>query len=158
MALTATAILAIGLGIGITRIPFAVASPDLAKLIQDRRQFMKGNAQQMVTINNVLAKDQGTSGDVVTAAETLANNSKKIADLFPKGTGAADGVGQTHALMEIWGDWNGFKAAADNMGALAAKLADVAKSGDKAAMSAQFEQLAKDGCGGCHTKFRAPLE
>jgi cytochrome c556 len=135
-----------------------VAAPDLAKVIQDRRQFMKGNAQQMVTINNFLEKGQGTSGDVVTAAQTLAANSKKIAAMFPKGTGIDDGVAQTHAEMAIWGDLDGFKTAADNMGTLALKLADAAKSGDKAAMAAGFQQLAKEGCGGCHVKFRAPLQ
>jgi cytochrome c556 len=78
--------------------------------------------------------------------------------MFPKGTGTDDGVAQTHAEMAIWGDLNGFKAAADNMGALALKLAGAAKSNNRAAMSVQFQQLAKDGCGGCHVKFRAPLQ
>jgi cytochrome c556 len=158
MALTAVLLAAIALGINLTGTHHAAASPDLAKVIQDRRQFMKGNAQQMVTINNFLEKGQGTSGDVVNAAELLAANSKKIVDMFPKGTGIDDGVAQTHAEMAIWGDLAGFKSAADNMGALALELADAAKSGDKAAMSAEFQHLAKEGCGGCHIKFRAPLQ
>ena len=158
MALTAVLMAAVAFGISLTCSYHAVAAPDLAKVIQDRRQFMKGNAQQMVTINNFLEKGQGTSGDVVTAAQTLAANSKKIAAMFPKGTGIDDGVAQTHAEMAIWGDLGGFKAAADNMGTLALKLADAAKSGDKAAMVAGFQQLAKEGCGGCHVKFRAPLQ
>jgi cytochrome c556 len=136
----------------------AVASADLTKVIQDRRQFMKGNAQNMVLINNFLEKGQGTSADVVDAADMLASNSKKIADMFPKGTGVDDGVAQTHAEMAIWKDFDGFQAAAANMGALAAKLAAAAKSGDKATMTVQFQQLAKEGCGGCHIKFRAPLQ
>jgi len=158
MALIAVSTAVVACGIGLTGTPRAAASPDLAKVIQDRRQFMKGNAQQMVTIDNFLEKGKGTSGDVLNAAETLAANSKKIVDMFPKGTGTDDGVAQTHAEMAIWGDLSGFKAAADNMGALALKLADAAKSNDRAAMSAQFQQLAKDGCGGCHIKFRAPLQ
>jgi len=158
MALIAVSTAVVACGIGLTGTPRAAASPDLAKVIQDRRQFMKGNAQQMVTIDNFLEKGKGTSGDVLNAAETLAANSKKIVDMFPKGTGTDDGVAQTHAEMAIWGDLSGFKAAADNMGALALKLADAAKSNDRAAMSAQFQQLAKDGCGGCHVKFRAPLQ
>ena len=158
MALIAVSTAVVACGIGLTGTPRAAASPDLAKVIQDRRQFMKGNAQQMVTIDNFLENGKGTSGDVLNAAETLAANSKKIVDMFPKGTGTDDGVAQTHAEMAIWGDLSGFKAAADNMGALALKLADAAKSNDRAAMSAQFQQLAKDGCGGCHVKFRAPLQ
>ena len=158
VSLTAVLVATAAFGISLTGSYHAAASPDLAKVITDRRQFMKGNAQQMVTINNFLEKGQGTSGDVVTAAEALAANSKKIVDMFPKGTGTDDGVAQTHAEMAIWGDLSGFKAAADNMGALALKLADAAKSNDRAAMSAQFQQLAKDGCGGCHVKFRAPLQ
>ena len=158
MALIAVSTAVVACGIGLTGTPRAAASPDLAKVIQDRRQFMKGNAQQMVTIDNFLEKGKGTSGDVLNAAETLAANSKKIVDMFPKGTGTDDGVAQTHAEMAIWGDLSGFKAAADNMGALALKLADAAKSNDRAAMSAQFQQLAKDGCGGCHVKFRAPQQ
>ena len=158
VSLTAVLVAAAAFGISLTGNYYAAASPDLAKVIQDRRQFMKGNAQQMVAINSFLEKGQGTPGDVVTAAETLAANSKKIVDMFPKGTGIDDGVAQTHAEMAIWGDLGDFKTAADNMGTLALKLADEAKSGDKAAMVAGFQQLAKEGCGGCHIKFRAPLQ
>jgi cytochrome c556 len=158
VSLTAVLVATAAFGISLTGSYHAAASPDLAKVITDRRQFMKGNAQQMVTINNFLEKGQGTSGDVVTAAEALAANSKKIVDMFPKGTGIDDGVAQTHAEMAIWGDLGGFRTAADNMGTLALKLADEAKSGDKAAMVAGFQQLAKEGCGGCHIKFRAPLQ
>ena len=158
MALTTVFLAVVALGFSLADLHRAGAAPDLAKMIQDRRQFMKGNAQQMVTINNFLANGKGTSGDVVNAAETLAANAKKIVDMFPKGTGIDDGVAQTHAEMAIWGDLDGFKTAADNMGALAQKLADAAESGDNAAMSARFAQLTKEGCGGCHVKFRAPLE
>ena len=158
VSLTAVLVAAVTFGINLAGSYYTAASPDLAKVIQDRRQFMKGNAQQMVAINSFLEKGQGTPGDVVTAAETLAANSKKIVDMFPKGTGIDDGVAQTHAEMAIWGDLGGFKTAADNMGTLALKLADEAKSGDKAAMVAGFQQLAKEGCGGCHVKFRAPLQ
>ena len=158
MSLTAVLVAALAFGLSLISSYHAAASPDLAKVIQDRRQFMKGNAQQMVAINSFLEKGQGTPGDVVTAAETLAANSKKIVDMFPKGTGIDDGVAQTHAEMAIWGDLGDFKTAADNMGTLALKLADAAKSGDKAAMVAGFQQLAKEGCGGCHVKFRAPLQ
>src|SRR5215472_17688012 len=115
VSLTAALVAAAVFGINLTGNYYAAASPDLAKVIQDRRQFMKGNAQQMVTINNFLEKGQGTSEDVVNASETLAANSKKIGDMFPKGTGIDDGVAQTHAEMAIWGDLAGFKAAADNM-------------------------------------------
>ena len=85
VSLTAVLVAAAAFGISLTSNYYAAASPDLAKVIQDRRQFMKGNGQQMVTINNFLEKGQGTSGDVVNAAD-LAANSKKIVDMFPKGT------------------------------------------------------------------------
>src|SRR5262249_4376729 len=96
MSLVAVLVADAVFGISLTGSYHAAASPDLAKVIQDRRQLMKGNAQQMVTINNFLENGRGTSGDVVAAAETLAANSKKIVDMFPKGSGIDDGVAQTH--------------------------------------------------------------
>ena len=37
-------------------------------------------------------------------------------------------------------------------------LVAAAQTGDAAAMQAAFDALGKDGCGGCHSKFRQKLD
>ena len=46
--------------------------------------------------------------------------------------------------------------AAQNASTLAQKLAETAQGGDAKATLAAFATLGKEGCGGCHQKFRKP--
>ena len=53
----------------------------------------------------------------------------------------------------IWEKWPEFKGKFEALRRESAKLAEAARSGDAAAMKAQFGNTAKS-CGGCHKKFR----
>ncbi len=66
---------------------------------------------------------------------------------------AGSDKGETRALAEIWKDGAKFKAAAEKFQAEAAKLAQVAKTGDMAALKTQFGATAGT-CKGCHDDFR----
>jgi cytochrome c556 len=57
------------------------------------------------------------------------------------------------ALPAIWDKPGEFKQAAERFETEAAKLAQVSKSGDEAAVKAQIGATAKT-CGGCHETFR----
>jgi cytochrome c556 len=57
------------------------------------------------------------------------------------------------ALPAIWEKSDEFKKAAENFESEAAKLAQVSKSGDEAAVKAQIGATGK-ACGACHEKFR----
>jgi cytochrome c556 len=57
------------------------------------------------------------------------------------------------ALPAVWEKSDEFKKAAERLESEAAKLVQVSKSGDEAAVKAQIGATAKS-CGGCHETFR----
>ncbi|MBK8741569.1 MAG: cytochrome c [Betaproteobacteria bacterium] len=61
--------------------------------------------------------------------------------------------GDTKARAAIWSDGAKFKAASEKFQAEAAKLAQVARAGDMAALKAQFNATAGT-CKACHDDFR----
>lgn len=71
--------------------------------------------------------------------------------LYPDGTQTG---GNTKAKAEVWSDRAGFEKAATAFVAASTKLAEAAKSGDKAAFAAAF-QAEGQSCGGCHRPYRA---
>ena len=82
-------------------------------------------------------------------AEILAFMSKLPLEGFVPGSDS----GETKAKPEIWLDMDDFKAKLEKMQAEAAKLAEVAKSGDFNAAKAQLGETGK-ACKACHDKFR----
>ena len=62
--------------------------------------------------------------------------------------------GETKAKAEIWKDTDKFKGLAEKMQGEAAKLAQVSKSGDMAALKTQFGATAQ-ACKACHDDYRA---
>jgi cytochrome c556 len=61
--------------------------------------------------------------------------------------------GETKAKPDIWKDADKFKAAHEKLQAEAPKLAQVAKTGDQAALKTQFGATAQ-ACKNCHDNFR----
>ncbi len=61
--------------------------------------------------------------------------------------------GDTEAKADIWTDWSDFKTKMSNFQEQAAKLAQVAKSGNEAAIKEQFGATGK-ACKSCHDKYR----
>jgi len=92
-------------------------------------------------------------GDDVTtqafAARAITGWAKAIPGMFPAGTGGAP----SNALPTVWSDRAGFEAKAADYAAAAAKLADLAKAGDKPGFAAQWKVVG-DTCGACHSNFR----
>lgn len=84
-------------------------------------------------------------------AATLAKWAAAYPALFPDGT--QTGL-NTKAKAEIWSDRAGFEKANAVFVAASTKLAEAAKSGDKAAFAAAFAEEGKS-CGGCHRAFKA---
>ena len=54
----------------------------------------------------------------------------------------------------IWEDWEEFVAGTERLGEKAAALQAAISSGDSDRIGAAFGDLGKNGCGGCHSKFR----
>jgi len=78
--------------------------------------------------------------------------SKAALESFSKGSGP-DAVEDTEAKAEIWTNWDKFGTAMKNFQQESAKLAEVAKAGDEAAIKAQFGKTAET-CKACHKEFR----
>lgn len=85
------------------------------------------------------------------AARSLANWAKAIPGMFPAGSAASN----SEALPTVWSDRAGFEAKAADYAAAAAKLADLAKAGDKPGFAAQFAVLGGT-CKACHDTYRKP--
>ncbi len=84
-------------------------------------------------------------------AAALANWGTIIPTLFPPGSETGH---NTKAKPDIWSDRAGFDKAAADFTAAAKKLADAAKSGDKAAFADAFKATGAT-CGACHKTYRA---
>ena len=66
---------------------------------------------------------------------------------------AGSDKGETKAKAEVFKEADKFKAAADKMQAESAKLTQVAKTGDRAALKTQFGATAQS-CKNCHDNYR----
>lgn len=87
------------------------------------------------------------------AARALAGWARAIPGMFPAGSSSA----ASGALPLVWSDRAGFEARAADYAAAAAKLADLAKAGDKPGFAAQFGEVGK-ACKACHDTYRKPEE
>jgi cytochrome c556 len=88
------------------------------------------------------------------AGAELAKIIPQIPTLFPQKTGMAEFPGKSYAKPDIWAQWDKFVAAVNVANVKANELNAALTSGDKAAITAAFAAMGKDGCGGCHTPFR----
>jgi cytochrome c556 len=110
----------------------------------------------------VMARHFGTIGAMVNDkmpfdAKVAASSAELVATMshLPwEGFMAGTDTGETKALPVVWKDADKFKAAGTKMQDAVAKLASVAKGGDKAAIKAAFGE-AGGTCKGCHDDFRA---
>jgi cytochrome c556 len=92
------------------------------------------------------------------AAADLTETTRTIPKLFPPNSGGTSPDGKYATRPAIWSDWRGFLAAQDNAVHKAFALETAVKTGNKKMIAAAFADLGKNGCGGCHTKFREQLK
>lgn len=94
---------------------------------------------------------QADVADFEDAADAIANWGRVAPTLFPDGTQQGH---NTKAKPDIWSDRAGFVKAANNLTDQAAKLAQLAKAGDKAGFAQQFQAVGK-ACKTCHDAYKA---
>jgi cytochrome c556 len=154
MRFLGTAISAVALGMAAALAPVGISvAGEGGDAITERKALMRLQGAAAGAIKAAIdSKDPARLKLVEGSARALAFSSRAIPTMFPKGSDSK--AGETKALDKIWADPAGFKGAADNMGKLAAALADALKSGDPAASLAAFGALGKDGCGGCHGSYQ----
>lgn len=136
---------------------FAALAADVAATVKERQAVMKEIGGKTGAINAFIKEGKGTAADVEAAAKAIAADAGKIPSLFPEGSGL-DKIKDplTGAKPEIWTDRAKFEAAAKTLADEAAKLGDVAKSGNKDEIAAQFGKVGAT-CGTCHTSFRQKI-
>lgn len=87
------------------------------------------------------------------SARMMAVSRMPLLDYFPDGSDQDAGDVKTRAMPEIWLDTEDFKQKLEAMRQEVAKLAEVAQSGDEAAMKAQVGATGKS-CKNCHDDYR----
>lgn len=119
-----------------------------ADAIEKRQKAMKNNSADAKAIKAAVEKKDYKTVEV--KAKDIMGTAEKIPSLFPKGSTA----GKTKAKPEIWEKPDEFSKNAKNLSKAASELADAAKAGDDAAVTAKVKALG-DACGNCHKAFRA---
>ena len=131
-----------------------IVSLEEAERLSDERQvFMKELGISMRTIKGFLS-GRNDAEEALAATGVLKDAASAIPRLFPPGTGV-DALPRTSALDAIWENWTEFEMAAQLLGERAAMLETALASGDGDSQTAAFQALGRDGCGGCHSVFRA---
>ena len=134
-------------------LPTGVMAQDDAAFLQHRQKVMQAIGGHMGAIGAILKNKLPYQGTIAAHAQGLQMTSTVIEDAFKKKITE----GRTDSKPDIWQDWEKFAAAAKKMGEESGKLAQVAQSGDMAAIGAQVKAVGKS-CGGCHKPFRKPKE
>jgi cytochrome c556 len=129
------------------------ARSDDAATLDSRIATMKAQGKDMGAIK-AFTEDKGDLAAAQAAGADLVTQVAKIPDLFPKNTGMTAFPGKSYAKDAIWTDWDKFLAAAKTAAAKADALNTALKGGDKAAITAAFGDMGKNGCGACHEPFR----
>ncbi len=142
-------VLALSLGAGVA---YAALSGDDA--ITARKACMKANGAGMgVMVPMIKGEKPYDAAAVHDALTKMGDACAKWTEFWPEDSKTSATV-KTHALEAIWTDPKGFEAAGNTYyNAEQALLATT----DEAGFKAKFGDLGK-GCGGCHEKFRAPLQ
>ncbi len=129
------------------------ARADDAAIVDSRQATMKAQGKDMTAIKAYI-DDKADLASAQAAGADLPTQVGKIPDLFPKGTGMAEFPGKSYAKPAIWTDGDKFTAQAKTAADKSAALNTALKGGDKAAITAAFGDLGKNGCGACHEPYR----
>lgn len=129
------------------------ARSDDAALIDARQTVMKSQGKDMTAIKAYI-DDKADLASAQTAGADLVAQVAKIPELFPKGTGMDAYPGKSYVKPAVWTEWDKFSDQAKTASDKAVALNTVLKGGDKAAITAAFGDMGKNGCGACHEPFR----
>ena len=135
----------------------AVLAADKEQVIKDREALMKRQGSDLGAVRGYV-EDKNDLAKATAGATDLIQTMQKIPDVFPPGTAGADPEAKYAAKPEVWSDWKGFLAARDVASEKAEALVVAVKGGDKAKIQEAFAEMGKNGCGGCHGKFREEIK
>lgn len=143
--------------VGIPALPVLAGTP--AEAVKLRQETMKKLGGHMKAIKGFAVEGQGSAEDVAMRAGEISEIAAKMPTLFPEGTGMQEVLDPKNgAKPEIWADWNNFLKAAAKLETQSKALEAAAAGGDRAAITAAFQDVGKNGCGNCHKPYRIKLE
>ena len=130
----------------------ALAESDPDSAIQYRKAVMGAVGGNMKGAALIIQGKVDFNDNLAGHAQAISEAAKIAPAAFKQNT---DGEGRekTTAKGEVWSKWSDFEAGLKKLQEEAAKLAQVAGSGDMAAAGAQLGALGKT-CKGCHDNFR----
>jgi cytochrome c556 len=146
-----TAAFAAALALG--SIGATIACAQDVKVAENRQAAMKDQGKDMEAIK-AFVDGKGELARAQEAGADLAKDIGKIPALFPAGTGMDKMPEKSWAKPVVWSEPDKFAAAVKNAQGKADALAAALKGGDKAAITAAFGDMGKNGCGACHEPFR----
>lgn len=118
-----------------------------------RQSLMEAIGGDMAAIGDILKYRMNLPGHVAAHADSMASHAKLISAAFERKVTA----GPTDAEPAIWEKPDEFAQKVKDFETESAKLAEVARGSDPAALGAQVKAVGKS-CGGCHDSFRKPKE
>ena len=139
--------LALGIVAGLTggTAYVAFAQADVIKARQDnRKEITRIGGREIRQIIN----DNGNLNELAVKADRLVELHKAFGTMFPPGSDKGD----TLAAPTIWTDRAGFDAINKKAVDGAARMAELARAGDRAGVADQFKALGGT-CGECHQKY-----
>ena len=130
----------------------ALAESDADSAIEYRKAVMGAVGSNMKGSALIIQGKVGFADNLVGHAQAIADAAKLSPAAFKQNT---DGQGseKTTSKGKVWSDWADFEKGLMALETEAAKLAEVAQSGDMAAAGAQLGVLGKV-CKDCHDDFR----
>jgi cytochrome c556 len=142
------AVLGCSLGAGVAMEAAAQAKPEV--LVKQRQSAMTLQGKYLGPMGAM------AQGKVPYNAQVVQRNAaflEALSQMAWDGFNESTKGEKSAALPAIWEKPGEFKQAAERFEAEAAKLAQISKSGDEAAVKNQIAATAKT-CGGCHENFR----
>jgi cytochrome c556 len=130
-----------------------VLAQDAAAAVEARQAAMKAQGKDTSTIKAFI-DDKGDLAAAQAAGADLVARVAKIPTLFPQDTGMDKFPGKSWVKPVAWTERDKLVNIAKVAETKAAALETALKGGDKAAITAAFGDLGKNGCGACHEAFR----
>lgn len=145
---------------GVAALIFATAAhaqADAAKAdegaLKYRQSLMAAVGGDMAALSNLMKYGLSVPGAAATHADGLASHAKLVAAAFERKVTE----GPTDAEPAIWEKPDEFRQGIEKFQAETAKLAELARGGDLAALGQQLKATGA-ACGDCHDAFRKPKE
>jgi cytochrome c556 len=143
--LLAVALTALPLTAALAQAPQGLSAEQIVRARQATYGLSAGTFGEM----KMVVDGGGEVRPLVFGARMLQRWARTLPTMFPAGTD----IPPTKAKAEVWSDRATFEQRAQAYAEAAARLAEVAQAGDRAAFATQWDAV-RQTCSACHDRFR----